>query len=313
MDAQRTLKKTIIAEGIGLHSGKIVRLEIAPAPAHHGIVFFRTDVPEADATIPASYALVSETMLGTVIQNAHGTKVQTIEHLMSALWGMGIDNALIKLDAPEVPIMDGSAKDFITLLEKAGSVAQRAPREYIEVLKPISIAEGESSLSIRPCDGLVIDIEIGYPHPLITRQKAVYDFRQSSFMDTLAEARTFGFEADIMHLRTLGLTLGGSLDNAIVLDKEKILNDGGLRFDDEFVRHKALDCVGDFFLAGGRLLGHVVANKPGHRMNNLLLRALFEDKTAWRLVSAPTVQTASVAMNVSQLPLNGAQGSLSFS
>lgn len=307
MDTQYTIKKAMVLEGIGLHSGRVVRMEVLPAPVDHGVVFYRTDVAADEAAVPASYALVSETMLGTVIENSHGVKVQTVEHLMAALWGLGIDNALVKIDAPEVPIMDGSSKDFIEFLEPVGRTAQHAPRQYIEVLKPISVMEGQSSMSIRPCNGLVIDIEIGYPHPLIEKQKAVYDFRESTFKETLAEARTFGFKADIEHLRKLGLTLGGSLNNAIVLDERGIMNEGGLRFTDEFVRHKALDCVGDFFLAGGRLLGHVVANKPGHRMNNLLLRELFEDKEAWRMVKhVPASKAhASEPMQEDYSPVSG--------
>jgi UDP-3-O-[3-hydroxymyristoyl] N-acetylglucosamine deacetylase len=300
---QRTLKAPLALSGIGLHSGKTVQMQILPAPASTGIVFQRTDVTADAAEVPASYALVSETMLGTVIQNAHGTKVQTIEHLMAALWGAGVDNAVVLLDAPEVPIMDGSSKAFVDALARVGVVAQRTVRDYIEVRKPIRIVEGESEAVLLPHAGFVLDVVVEYPHPAIARQMLRTDFAREAFGETLGYARTFGFEADVTHLRKLGLCLGGSLENAIVLGADGILNAEPLRAADEFVRHKMLDCVGDFFLAGGRVLGHVVTKRPGHRVNNMLLRALFADATAWRLLpgdqiklrpaSAKTAETAA--------------------
>ncbi len=296
---QRTLKNAVSLQGIGLHSGKMVSMKILPAPAATGLVFVRTDVESELAEIPASYASVSETMLGTVVQNPQGTKVQTVEHLLSALWGQGVDNAMIYLDAPEVPIMDGSAQCFIEAIAQAGVVAQREVRDYIEIRKPIRIQEGESEVTLMPnaqngTAGFTLDVVVEYPHPAIARQSLRVDFAQEGFAGALGYARTFGFEADILHLRKLGLTLGGSLDNAIVLGKDGILNEEPLRAADEFVRHKMLDCVGDFFLAGGRLLGQVVAKRPGHRVNNLALRALFDDASAWRWVPGDTLKAAPV-------------------
>lgn len=293
--AQRTLKNAITMEGVGLHSGKLVSMKILPAPAGTGLVFVRTDVESEAAEIPASYASVSETMLGTVVQNPQGTKVQTVEHLLSALWGQGVDNAMIYLDAPEVPIMDGSAQCFIEAIAKAGTATQRDVRDYIEIRKQVRIQEGESEVTLLPntalgTAGFTLDVVVEYPHPAIERQSLRVDFAQEGFAGALGYARTFGFEADILHLRKLGLTLGGSLDNAIVLGKEGILNTEPLRAADEFVRHKMLDCVGDFYLAGGRLLGQVVAKRPGHRVNNLALRALFADATAWRWVPGDTLR-----------------------
>ena len=296
--AQRTVKAPVAMEGIGLHSGKLVTMKILPALEGSGIIFQRTDLVDANgnvAEIPASYSLVSETMLGTVIQNADGAKVQTIEHLMSAFWGLGVDNAIVQLDAPEVPIVDGSALPFIEAILAIGTVAQREMREYVQVVKPVRITEGESEAALLPMPaksgaGFVLDVTVEYPHPAIARQSLKVDFAEEGFAGALGYARTFGFEADIQHLRKLGLTLGGSLDNAIVLGKDGILNTEPLRVADEFVRHKMLDCVGDFYLAGGRMLGQVVAKRPGHRVNNLLLRALFADPTAFRMVRGDRLQ-----------------------
>jgi UDP-3-O-[3-hydroxymyristoyl] N-acetylglucosamine deacetylase len=291
---QRTLKSAIHMEGIGLHSGKLVTMRLLPAPAGTGIIFQRTDMNGAE--IPASYALVSETMLGTVIQNADGAKVQTIEHLMSALWGLGVDNVIVQIDAPEVPIVDGSALPFIEAIAQTGVTVQREFREYIEVVKPVRLTEGESEATLLPNGkneaGFVLDVVVEYPHPAIARQSLRVDFLREGFASALGYARTFGFEADIQHLRKLGMTLGGSLDNAIVLGKDGILNSEPLRAADEFVRHKMLDCVGDFFLAHGRILGQVVAKRPGHRVNNLLLRALFADPTAFRMVRGDKLHVA---------------------
>jgi UDP-3-O-[3-hydroxymyristoyl] N-acetylglucosamine deacetylase len=282
---QTTLAGPITCSGIGLHSGRSVNVTLLPADADTGIQFVRLDVAENHSVIPAYYLNVSDTMLGTTIKNAYGVTVSTIEHLMAALWGAGIDNAIITLDGPEVPIMDGSSEPFVFLIECAGIKTLETPRDTLEVLKKISIKDGESTASIRPFDGFLLDIGIEYPHTAIPRQRAVYDFSNQSFKHVLCRARTFGFAADVEKLQSMGLARGGSLENAIVIGETKILNEEGLRYNDEFVRHKALDCVGDYFLSGLRMRGAVSTIRPGHGINNKLLRALFADRSAWRLVS----------------------------
>jgi UDP-3-O-[3-hydroxymyristoyl] N-acetylglucosamine deacetylase len=282
---QTTLAASVSCSGIGLHSGQTVRMGLHPAEADHGIVFVRQDLPADINAIRADYANVTETRLGTLMTNTHGVSVSTIEHLMAALWGMGVDNALVTLDAGEVPIMDGSSEPFVCLIESAGVSELAALRDEIEILKKVTVSEGESSLSIRPFDGFAVDIVIEYPNTAIPRQQATYDFRRQNFREALCRARTFGFASDVEKLQAMGLARGGSLDNAIVVGEEAVLNEGGLRYRDEFVRHKALDCVGDLFLSGLRLKGLVTASRPGHGINNKLLRALFADPTAWRIVS----------------------------
>jgi UDP-3-O-[3-hydroxymyristoyl] N-acetylglucosamine deacetylase len=282
---QTTLAGAVTCSGIGLHSGKPVHLTLSPAEFDTGIQFKRLDVPEDVATVPAYYMNVADTMLGTTIRNEHGTTVSTIEHLMAALWGLGVDNALVTLDGPEVPIMDGSSEPFVFLIECAGVKALAAHRDTLEVLKRITVKEGESTSSIRPFDGFALNIAIDYPGTAIPRQQAFYDFSTQSFKHALCRARTFGFASDVEKMRANGLARGGSLDNAIVVGDKDVLNEEGLRFRDEFVRHKALDCVGDFALVGSRIRGAVSTSRPGHGINNKLLHALLSDRTAWRLIS----------------------------
>jgi UDP-3-O-[3-hydroxymyristoyl] N-acetylglucosamine deacetylase len=234
--------------------------------------------------VHATYDAVVETTLGTTIANKHGVTVSTIEHLMAAIWGAGIDNARIELDGPEVPIMDGSSEPFIFLLECAGRVQQRATRRVIELLKEVRVEEGGSVASIKPSEGFVLEVEIAFNHPLIATQKARYDFSETTFKQSLARARTFGFARDVEKMRSMGLALGGSLHNAIVVGEHDIMNEGGLRYADEFVRHKALDCVGDYFLAGAQLQGEIVTSRPGHGINNKLLRAIFADASNYRII-----------------------------
>ncbi len=286
---QHTVAAEVSCVGVSLHSGDMVNMVIRPGAAGSGIVFIRKDIETAHNSVAATYDAVRETTLGTTIANAHGVSVSTIEHLMAAIWGAGIDNARIEMDGPEVPIMDGSSEPFTFLLECAGRVQQRASRRVIQVLKEMRVEEGASVAVIRPSDAFVLEVEIAFNHPLIATQKARYDFSQTTFRQSLARARTFGFARDVEKMRSMGLALGGSLHNAIVIGEDDILNEGGLRYADEFVRHKALDCIGDYFLAGAMLQGEVSTTRPGHGINNKLLRALFADASNYRLVGGDEV------------------------
>lgn len=282
---QTTVANKVSCSGVGLHGGNIVNMTVLPAPANSGIIFKRLDVAASQALVPAIYNAVCETRLGTTISNAYGITVSTIEHLMAAFWGLGIDNAVVELDAAEVPIMDGSSEPFIFMLECAGVSNLSAPRRILRVLKTIEVRQGDSYAKISPNKegeaGMVLHIEINFNHALIGKQNAVYDFRDTSFKQSISRARTFGFEHEINAIRASGLALGGSLENAIVVGKENILNAEGLRFDDEFVKHKALDCVGDLFLAGVRIDGELNFVRSGHAINNALLHAIFADETAY--------------------------------
>lgn len=281
---QQTLKRSIPCAGIGLHSGVQTRLTLHPAPENTGILFVRSDLKGAE--IPASYDLVTETRLGTTLSNGDGGSVTTIEHLMAALWGCDIDNALIELDGPEVPVMDGSAAPFVFLIECAGIVEQSADRSVIRVLQPVSSGDDSASVCLLPAERFGVDFEIDFDHPLIGRQSRWFDAGASGFKPELSEARTFGFAHEVEALRRHGLARGGSLKNAVVLDETKILNEEGLRFEDEFVRHKILDCVGDLLLAGQRIVGTVEARCSGHGLNNTVLRELFSDPANWCLEPA---------------------------
>lgn len=285
---QHTVAAEVSCVGVSLHTGAMVNMTIRPAAPNTGIVFVRTDVAQY-GTVSARYDAVVDTRLGTTITNKHGVTVSTIEHVMAALWGADIDNARIELDGPEVPIMDGSSEPFVFLLDCAGRVQQRAARRSIQVLREVSVVEGGSKATLSPHDRFVLDIEIAFNHRLIDTQKARYDFSRTSFNQALARARTFGFARDVEKMRSLGLARGGSLHNAIVLSDEDILNEDGLRYADEFVRHKALDCIGDYYLAGAPILGKVTTQRPGHGINNVLLRALFADPANYRLTGGEEV------------------------
>jgi UDP-3-O-[3-hydroxymyristoyl] N-acetylglucosamine deacetylase len=298
---QTTLAGIVSCSGVGLHTGQPVRMNLHPAEADTGIRFIRLDIEEEKSFVNAYYLNVTETMLGTSITNEHGTSVSTVEHLVAALWGMGVDNVNVVIDGPEVPIMDGSSEPFIFMIECAGIKTLDAHRDTIEVLKPVSIQDGPSRATIRPFDGFALDIEIDYNHPVIKHQRSVYDFREITFKQLLSRARTFGFEKDVNKLQSIGLARGGSLENAIVVGDQEILNKEGLRFDDEFIRHKALDCVGDFFLAGSRIRGAVTAHKPGHGINNKLLRALLADRSAWRMVTTAHNQMPAYVASIPSL------------
>ena len=290
---QTTLENKVSCSGVGLHSGSQVNMVIYPAPANTGIVFKRTDVTAKHALVPASYDAVCDTRLGTKLINRHGITVSTVEHLMAAFWGVGIDNATVELDGPEVPIMDGSSEPFVFMLECAHIAHLSQPRKTLRVLKTVEVKLGDSVARVEPNvegdEGCTVGIEIRFNNSFIKCQSSNYDFRDITFKQTLSRARTFGFEHEVTALREMGLALGGSLDNAIVVGKEGVLNEGGLRYNDEFVRHKALDCLGDLYLAGVRMDAHFDFLCPGHAINNKLLRALFADKTAYEIVDPAKV------------------------
>jgi len=283
---QKTLKSPIGCSGIGLHSGTTIAMTLHPAEPDSGFVFRRTDIA-GGATIPVRWDRVVDTRMATTIANDDGIRVGTIEHLMAALAGCEVDNAIIELDGPEVPVMDGSAAPFVFLIECAGTVEQPRKRRAIEVLKPITVSDARRSISIEPGPVLEVSVEIQFDTPAISRQS--YDARivNGTFKSDIARARTFGFIEDVEALRRAGLALGGSLENAIVISDGRVVNEGGLRYVDEFVRHKALDCIGDLYLAGAPILGRVHAVCAGHTLHHSLLERLFADRGAWRIVDAP--------------------------
>ncbi|MFO1186308.1 MAG: UDP-3-O-acyl-N-acetylglucosamine deacetylase [Alphaproteobacteria bacterium] len=283
---QATIKEPVSLSGVGVHSGTRVTLTILPAESGSGIVFRRTDIEGARAYIPARYDLVTETRLGTNLTNRHGVSVATVEHLLAAFAGLGIDNAAVELDAAELPICDGSALDFVRLLDRAGVAFSQHPRGYVRVKRPIEIIEEGKRAALLPADGFVIACEIEFPAKAIGRQSFTMELTPRNFRKELAPARTFGFAHEVEALRKMGLARGGSLGNAIVIGEAgEILNPEPLRFADEFVRHKALDVLGDLALAEGPLIARYEGIRPGHALNNKLLRALFADPSAWELES----------------------------
>jgi UDP-3-O-[3-hydroxymyristoyl] N-acetylglucosamine deacetylase len=283
---QRTLKNRINCTGVGLHSNAAVSITLCPAPPDSGIVFQRTDLDHAAASIEARVENVVDARFSTTIGRSDDVRVGTVEHLMAALAGCRIDNALIEIDGPEVPIMDGSAAPFIFLIECAGTLAQDAPRQGIRILKDVRVDDGERSVSLCPASDFSVSFELDYDNPVIARQDYFFQLEGESFKNELSRARTFCLEHEVDYLRSLGLAQGGSLDNAIVVGDQGILNEGGLRHDDEFVRHKILDAVGDLYLAGRPIRGHFHGVCSGHDMNHRLLKALFADASAWRLTPA---------------------------
>jgi len=300
---QTTIGNAIRCLGVGLHGGKDVTMVLRPAPANTGIVFVRTDIADQDNHVPARFDAVSDTMLGTTVVNAGGVKVATIEHLMAALAGYGIDNVYVDLDAPEVPIMDGSSAPFVFLLECAGVARLDAPRRAIRVLKSVRIEDEDGKLAeLLPADGFSIDFEIAFNTKVIDRQRYRFDFSAAAFKTELCRARTFGFLREVEYLRANGLALGGSLENSIVIDGDQVLNEGGLRYADEFVRHKTLDAIGDLALAGAPLVAHYRAIKAGHGVNNRMLRALFADETAWEWVTLGAEDVAEAPAAAETVP-----------
>lgn len=294
---QRTLKTSIGCTGIGLHSGAKVTMVLHPAEADSGIRFRRTDIAGKGAIIPALWANVGDTRMNTCLVNDDGVLVGTVEHLMSALAGSGIDNCLIDISGPEVPVMDGSAAPFLFLVECAGTVEQESARRAIRVLKPVTVADGDKRASLAPAAGFSLHFEIDFKSQAIARQEFSVALTRGAFKSEIARARTFGFEQEVAMLRAAGLARGGSLDNAVVIDStgSKVLNDDGLRYGDEFVRHKILDAVGDLFLAGAPIQGAFHGVRSGHALNNQLLRALFADPAAWTYttITAGAAQAAA--------------------
>ena len=298
---QRTLKTAIRATGIGLHTGRKVFMTLRPAAPSTGIVFRRVDL-EPPVDVPADATLVGETMLGTTLIKGD-VKVATVEHLLAAMAGLGIDNAYVDLTAPEVPIMDGSAAPFVFLLQSAGIAEQPEPKRFIRIREPVRVAEGDKWAEFRPYDGFRVKFRIDFEHAVFKRhtQEASVDFSSTAFLKEVSRARTFGFLREIEALRARNLTLGGNMGNAIVLDDFRVLNEDGLRFEDEFVKHKILDAIGDLYLLGSPLIGEYMGYKSGHSLNNQLCLALLAAPEAWEVASfdaterAPVEFTGSVA------------------
>ena len=295
MPQQRTLKNTIRATGVGLHSGQKVYMTLRPAGIDAGIVFRRTDLDPV-VELPARADLVTETMLCTGLSQGAG-KVMTVEHLLSALAGLGIDNCIVDLSAPEVPIMDGSAGPFVFLLQSAGIAEQQAPKRFIRIREPVEVRDGDKVARFQPHDGFRIGFTVEFSHPAIpaSLSRAEVDFSTTSYVKEVSRARTFGFMRDLEFMRERNLGLGGSMDNAIVLDEFRVLNEDGLRYADEFVRHKILDAVGDLYLAGHPIIGAFEGFKSGHALNNKLVRALLASAEAWEEVTFPQGAPVPVA------------------
>lgn len=281
MIRQRTPKKVIQATGVGLHSGEKVLLTLRPAPVNTGIIFRRVDLSPV-VEIPATYDHVGETLLCTTLHRGD-VKIATVEHLLSALAGLGIDNAYIDVNAPELPIMDGSAAPFVFLIQSAGIREQSAPKKYIRILKPITVSDGEKYVKFFPYNGYKISFTIDFEHPVFNDkpQNVHFDFSTTSYVKQVCRARTFGFLSEYEKLRECDLAKGGSLDNAVVVDDYRVLNEDGLRFDSEFVTHKVLDAIGDLYLLGSSLIGAFEGHKSGHELNNKLLRELMVHQDAW--------------------------------
>jgi len=286
---QRTLKAATRTTGVGLHTGARVDLVLRPAAPDTGIVFHRTDLAPPVA-IPAKAAQVGDTRLSSTLREGAAT-VSTVEHLMSALAGLGIDNLHVDVAGPEIPIMDGSAGPFVFLLQGAGIVEQPAPKRYLRIVAPVEVRDGDKWARFDPCDGFRLDFTIDFPHPVFGSENrhVVIDFALHSYVKEVARARTFGFMQDVEAMRAAGLGLGGSLQNAIVLDEVRVLNSEGLRYDNEFVRHKVLDAIGDLYLLGHPLIGQYSAHKSGHALNNALARALIARADAARVVTFDAV------------------------
>lgn len=295
MIKQRTLKNVIRATGVGLHSGQKVYLTLKPAPIDTGIVFCRTDLDPV-VEIPARADSVGDTLLCTTLVK-DDVKVATVEHLLSAMAGLGIDNCYVELSAAEVPIMDGSAGPFVFLIQSAGIQEQEAPKKFIRIKREVTVQEEDRKATFLPFDGFKVSFQIDFDHPVFKgrAQDAVVDFSSTSFVKEVSRARTFGFMRDIEKLRSMNLALGGSPDNAIVVDDYRILNDDGLRYEDEFVKHKILDAIGDLYLLGNSLIGEFRGYKSGHGLNNKLLRTLMAQQDAWEVVTFEDAATAPIS------------------
>jgi len=298
MIRQRTLKNVVRAIGVGLHTGEKVYMTLRPAAPDTGIVFRRIDLP-TPVDIQANALSVGDTRLSSCL-GRDAAKVATVEHLMSAFAGLGVDNAYVDLTAGEVPIMDGSAGPFIFLVQSAGIAEQAAAKKFIRVLRTVEANEGDKWAKFEPYNGFRIDFSIAFNHPVFqqSKQRIQVDFATTSYVKEIARARTFGFMQDVETMRAQGLGLGGSLDNAVVMDEYRVLNTDGLRYEDEFVKHKVLDAIGDLYLLGHPLIGTFIAHKSGHALNNKLARALLADKTAWEFASFDATEDAPAFVNL---------------
>ncbi len=294
---QRTLKKAISATGVGLHNGEKVTLTLRPAAADTGIVFKRVDLPQPNEII-ATPSAVHDTKMCSALE-ANGARVATVEHIMSALAGLGVDNVYIDVNAAEIPIMDGSSGPFVFLLQEAGIVEQEAPKKFMRVKKMVEVIEGDKWVRFEPYYGFKIDFTIHFNHPVFEHSgsNVKIDFADDSYIKEISRARTFGFMHEVEYLRSNGLARGGSLDNAIVLDEYRVLNTDGLRYEDEFVKHKVLDAIGDLYMLGHPILGAFYAYKSGHALNNQLLRALLKDENAWEYATFENKKDAPAAFS----------------
>ncbi len=301
MIRQRTLKNVVRATGVGLHTGQKVYLSLRPAAANTGIVFRRIDLAQP-VDIPAAALRVGDTRLSCCLER-DGVRVATVEHLMSAFAGLGVDNAYVDLTAGEVPIMDGSAGPFVFLIQSAGVQEQNAPKKFIRMLKTVEVKDGDKWARFEPHSGFRMDFSIAFTHPVFQQasQRIQVDFATTSYVKEIARARTFGFMQDVESMRAQGLGLGGSLDNVVVMDEFRVLNSDGLRYEDEFVKHKVLDAMGDLYLLGHPVIGAFSAHKSGHALNNKLARALLADALAWELVSFERLEEAPTFLSVQSL------------
>jgi UDP-3-O-[3-hydroxymyristoyl] N-acetylglucosamine deacetylase len=302
MIRQRTLRNSIKATGIGLHTGEKVYLTLSPAAVNTGIVFRRVDLNPI-VEIPARAENVGDTTLSTSLGTGN-ERVSTVEHLLSAMAGLGIDNAYVDVSAPEVPIMDGSAGPFVFLIQSAGIEEQNAPKKFIRIKRPVSVKEDDKVASFLPFDGFKVSFTIDFDHPVFRDRTAhaEVDFSSTSFVKEISRARTFGFMHELEYMRSKGLARGGSVDNAIVVDEYRILNQDGLRYDDEFVKHKVLDAIGDLYLLGYSLIGEFRAHKSGHALNNASLRALIAQPDAWEMVTFDDEATAPISFMTNPVP-----------
>jgi UDP-3-O-[3-hydroxymyristoyl] N-acetylglucosamine deacetylase len=301
---QKTIAEPIKTVGIGLHSGNRSNLYLKPAPIDSGITFVRLDLAE-QIPIPGKAEFITDTRLASVLQIGD-SRISTVEHLLSACAGLGIDNLLVEIDGEEIPIMDGSAASFLFLIQSAGIAIQNAPKKFIKIKKTVEVIEGDKLARLEPFFGFKLDFTIDFKHPALdkTGQRCIIDFNETTYAKEIGRARTFGFAHEVEALREIGLARGGSLDNAIVLDEHRILNNEELRYEDEFVRHKILDAIGDLYLAGYPIIGAYVAEKSGHALNNLLLRQLFKEPDAFEIVSFNQMIDAPKAYQVEHEEIN---------
>ncbi len=306
--SQHTVKNPIVITGVGVHSGAAATMTIKPAMAFTGILFVRIDIKDRPNVIAARWNNVTDTKLCTVLSNAEGVTVSTVEHLLSAFAALGLDNAVVEIDGPEIPIMDGSAKAFVTALDKTGLLRQNEHRRVVRIKKTVTYQEGDKEVCLSPSDSQIFGFEIDFTNPLIGRQKYIHQLKEEAYRQDVSTARTFGFLHEVEALRKTGLARGGSLDNAIVIDGDRVLNEGGLRFKNEFVRHKVLDAIGDIYLMGLQMVGHYHGVKAGHAMNNKILHVLFSQPDAYEIVElgseAPRRVTVPVGMFYGEIDAN---------